>query len=567
MNMETRRAFERGLCGIVADPGRALTAAAFLAVALAGCSSDSNQSPSQPPAQACVPGEQRACVCVGGGQGVQICNSTGSALGACTGCPDAGGAGGAGGTGGLGDTGGAGGTGGGGGTGGTGGTGGGGGTGGAGGTGGSDGGPDATADGAIDTGGAGGAGGVGGTGGAGGTGGSDGGPDASKDGADATVDSAADAGDSGDGSADSDSGTNLWSKRFGWTGTDTGQSVVFDASGNAIVTGGFEGTVDFGGGARSSAGLQDIFLAKYDADGNHLWSLRFGGAGSDSGRSVAVDGSGNIFVTGSFSGTVDFGGGSVISAGGTDIFLATYNANGSHLWSLHFGAANDDFATSVAVDVSGNAFITGKFGGAVNFGGGARTSAGGYDIFLAKYDAAGSHQWSNTFGGTSDDGGNSVAVDASGNALIAGEFGGAVNFGGGARTSAGGYDIFLAKYDAAGSHQWSNTFGGTSDDGGNSVAVDASGNAFITGKFAGAVNFGGGARSSAGLQDIFLAKYNAAGSHLWSKTYGGASDDVGNSTAVDGSGNALVTGYFKGTADFGSVALLSAGLDDVFLTR
>ena len=119
---------------------------------------------------------------------------------------------------------------------------------------------------------------------------------------------------------------------------DIGNGVAVDGSGNVLVTGIFSGTVNFGGGNLVSAGDFDIFVAKYNASGVHQWSRRFGSAErSTSGTDVAVDGSGNVFVTGYFSGTVDFGGGNLVSAGRSDIFLAKYNANGVHQWSKRFG--------------------------------------------------------------------------------------------------------------------------------------------------------------------------------------------------------------------------------------
>jgi hypothetical protein len=117
-------------------------------------------------------------------------------------------------------------------------------------------------------------------------------------------------------------GTHLWSRRFGGTSFDQGLGVAVDGSGNVLVTGVFEGTVDFGGGPLTSAGIIDIFVAKYSGtDGSHVWSRRFGSTIFDEGLGVAVDGSGNVLVTGVFEGTVDFGGGPLTSAGGNDIFL------------------------------------------------------------------------------------------------------------------------------------------------------------------------------------------------------------------------------------------------------
>jgi len=334
-----------------------------------------------------------------------------------------------------------------------------------------------------------------------------------------------------------------------------------------FVTGYFSGTVDFGGGALVSAGGYDIFLTKYSPTGTHLWSQRFGSTGSDIGSSVATDPSGNVFVTGSFNGTVDFGGGALVSAGATDIILAKYSPTGTQLWSRRFGSTDTDYGYSVATDPSGNVFVTGSFNGTVDFGGGALVSAGGADIILARYSPTGVHLWSQRLGDTSGDVGLSVGTDASGNVLVAGYFNGTADFGGGPLVSAGSFDIFVAKYNSAGVHLWSQRFGDTGTDVMYSVVTDASGDMFLTGYFAETVDFGGGALVSAGGNDIFLAKFSPNGIHRWSYRFGSTGNDYGQSVATDPSGNVFVTGYFFGTVDFGGGALVSAGNYDIVVAK
>ena len=361
----------------------------------------------------------------------------------------------------------------------------------------------------------------------------------------------------------------LWSEGFGSTGDDDPIGVAVDASGNVFVTGYFSGTANFGGGNLVCAGPDDIFLAKYNANGVHQWSQRFGGTGEDVGRDVAVDASGNVFVTGYFNDTVNFGGGDLVSAGSFAMFVAKFNASGVHQWSQRFGVGGADSAVglAIAVDASANVVVTGDFQGTVDFGGGNLVSAGSDDVFLAKYDASGVHQWSQRFGDTGSDAGHAVAVDGSGNVVVTGDFNGTVNFGGGNLVSAGDRDIFLAKYSASGVHQWSQRFGSTVYDTGVGIAVDASENVFVTGFFNGTVDFGGGSLVSAGGRDIFLAKYNASGLHQWSKRFGDAGDDVGTGIAVDGSGNVFATGSFNGTVNFGGGNWVSAGGNDMFVVK
>jgi hypothetical protein len=362
-------------------------------------------------------------------------------------------------------------------------------------------------------------------------------------------------------------GTHEWSQRFGDVTDQSAYSVATDGSGNVIVAGGFVGTVNFGGNDLTSAGLADIFVAKFDAAGVHQWSQRFGDQDNQLPKSVATDASGNVIVTGDFAGAVDFGGGSLTSAGSGDIFVAKLNSAGVHQWSQRFGDQTNQVPQSVTTDANGNVVVTGGFGGTVDFGGGALTSAGLDDIFVAKFGAGGVHQWSQRFGDASNQLGQSVATDASGNVIVAGPLQGAADFGGGSLTSAGSVDIFVAKFDAGGVHQWSQRFGDPLGQFPRSVATDARGNVILVGDLGGMVDFGGGNLTSAGSADIFIAQFDAGGDHQWSRHFGDANAQVGQCVATDAGRNVIVAGAFQGTVNFGGGNLTSAGGLDIFLAK
>jgi hypothetical protein len=362
-------------------------------------------------------------------------------------------------------------------------------------------------------------------------------------------------------------GDHRWSRRFGDPSSQTAMHIAIDAQGNALVSGYFTGTIDFGGGALQSAGGLDVFVTKLDPDGNHVWSKRFGDAGDQNARGIAVDSEGNVLITGAFSGAVDFGGGALQSAGGFDVFVAKLDSNGGHVWSRRFGDAGDQDAKSIAVDTSGNALITGTFLSSIDFGGGALQSAGGLDVFVAKLDPSGAYLWGKAFGDASDQVGWTVATGSDGAVLVAGDLSGAADFGGGPRQSAGGTDIFLAKFDSAGAHVWSKSFGDASDQHATSVAVDGLSAVVLTGTLDGAADFGGGPIQSAGSGDVFLAKLDPSGVHVWSKRFGDTKDQHGVGVATDVSGNVLLTGYFSGSVDFGGGALSSAGSSDIFVAK
>ena len=359
--------------------------------------------------------------------------------------------------------------------------------------------------------------------------------------------------------------THLWSKQFGDENQQILPSVAVDAAGNTIVAGFFEGTVDFGGGALTSAGEYDIFIAKFGSDGSHLWSMRFGDEAEQTAMSVAVDASGNVLVAGHFEGTVDFGGGALTSAGYIDIFVAKFGSDGAHQWSMQFGDWAIQWATSVAVDASGNVIIAGTFTSTVDFGGGTLTSAGDQDIFVAKFGTDGAHLWSKRFGDEAIQRVGSVTVDASGNVIIAGSFKGAVDFDGGTLTSAGDWDIYVATFGSDGAHQWSKRFGDGAIQYAKNAAVDASGNVIIAGDFEGAVNFGGGTLTSAGELDGYVAKFGSDGAHQWSKRFGDGASQNANFVAADDLGNVIIAGGFESAVNFGGGGLTSAGDRDIYV--
>jgi hypothetical protein len=300
----------------------------------------------------------------------------------------------------------------------------------------------------------------------------------------------------------------IWSKTIGGQGFDQGNAIAADAAGNVYATGYIgvgSGGVDFGGGPLSSAGMYDVFLVKYSPSGQHIWSKRFGGSGNDTGMAISTDSSGNVIVAGSFEGSVDFGGGTLQSSGSRDVFVAKYSSTGAHLWSKKFGGSGDEVGYGVVVDTAGDVFVSGKFQSTVNFGGSALASAGGDDIFLVKLSGSnGSHVWSKGMGSTSGDASLGVDVDGSGNVVMTGYFTGSVNFGGGALSSSG-LDVFVAKYSSSGTHISSRRFGGFDTQIGNSVAVAPTGEISVAGYFAATIDFGNGVLTSAGTYDMFVA--------------------------------------------------------------
>jgi hypothetical protein len=244
-----------------------------------------------------------------------------------------------------------------------------------------------------------------------------------------------------------------------------------------------------------------------------------------------------------------------------------HSAAPAHLWSKSFGTTTEEYVRAIAVDAAGNLYVTGQFSGIINLGGANLTGAGSHDVFLAKFDRFGVHQWSQRFGGTGFDVGYGVAVTPAGNIFLTGTFMNSASFGGVNLVSAGAQDIFLAMYNSTGVHQWSNRYGGTGNDSGLSLAATSVNNGYLTGYFQNTIDFGTGPLVSAGATDLFLLKFNSTGGWMIAQRFGSTLDDIANGVAVDGSDNAVITGSFTGTVNFGGINLVSAGGTDIFVCK
>lgn len=346
-------------------------------------------------------------------------------------------------------------------------------------------------------------------------------------------------------------------------------NVAVDSHNNLVIASTFDGSLDLGGGPLQSQGATDLFIVKYAADGSYGWAKRFGGKdGLTRAYAVAVDASDNIVVAGMFVGTIDLGGGPLISndtlAG--DAFLVKYSATGSHVFSKRLGGTRDDAIISLAFSSSGDIFAAGVFAQSIDLGGGPLTGVGGQDIFVARYSGAGGeYQWAKRFGGAGSDEAR-LKVDSAGDLVLSGRFGGTIDLGGGALTSKGEGDGFIAKYTPGGDYQWANQYGGLGTDSVSALSVDKDNNILIIGQFTDMIDLGQGPLSGNGA---FVAKYKPSGLPLWSRpfTYKGSGAAVADAIAVDSRGNVEVAGEFSKDMDFGGGPLTSAGGQDIWLAR
>jgi len=386
----------------------------------------------------------------------------------------------------------------------------------------------------------------------------------------------------------------VWAKQMGGTDGNQAQSITFDASGNIYTTGAFVGISDFDPSVEiynlTSFGSSDIFVSKLDASGNFVWAKQLGGTYENASWDIAVDGSGNVYTIGYFLGTCDFDPGSgtynLTSYGSSEIFVSKLDASGDFVWAKQMRGSGEDRGISIALDSSGNVYTTGYFRGTCDFDPNSGIfnliSSGGSDIFVSKLDALGDFVWAKKMGGTIDNDGWSIAVDASGNVYTTGFFLGTCDFdpssGTYNLTSFGDRDIFISKLDALGDFVWAKQMGGTSEDFVWSIAVNGNGNVYTTGRFSGTCDFDPNSElynlTSSGVSDIFVSKLDASGDFVWAKQMGGANSvgsDDGLSIAVDSNGDVYTTGLFKGISDFdpssGTYNLTSFGFIDIFVSK
>jgi hypothetical protein len=262
----------------------------------------------------------------------------------------------------------------------------------------------------------------------------------------------------------------------------------------------------------------------------------------------------------------------VVSAGGYDAFLVKLDSDGNLVWRKQFGDDTYQYGDGVATDASDNVIVTGRYSGTIDFGKGPLTSAGDYDVFIAKYDASGGAVWSMGFGDAGLQTGTAVAADAQGNVFVTGLFDGTLPMPPlTPLTGAGNTDVFVAKLkNTDGAPLWAKAFGDTSEQRGEAIAVDKDGNVLVTGSYRGVTTFGGMNLPDAGSNtNVFAAKLQGSdGEHIWSNGYG---DPMGGQTgagiAVNMSGDIVLTGSFDGVIDFGGGSLTSAGGLDVFVTK
>ncbi|MBI4946189.1 MAG: T9SS type A sorting domain-containing protein [Bacteroidetes bacterium] len=331
------------------------------------------------------------------------------------------------------------------------------------------------------------------------------------------------------------------------------------------------------------SGTEDIFVVKYDSLGNVLWAKGVGGTMDDVANSICTDNSGNVYVTGSFvSSSISFG--STVFPNGTNstkVFIVKYDASGNAVWAKRdYGTCNDS-GNSICTDVSGNVFITGYYSGAsMRIGTDTLLNFGGADIFVVKYDSLGNVIWAKSGNGDNWDTGLGISTDNGGNAYVTGSFISSQLFLGnttltGVHTYPYTEDFFVTKYDASGNVVWAKNAGGSGSDYGTSISVDTNNNTiYIIGTFnSSAITFGSYVIPNTGPSNAtvtFVVKYDSSGNVVWATNPSGNFYDQGYSICVDPNSKVLLSGGFDiNTHAFGSTTLnpVDAGGGDIFIAK
>ncbi len=360
-----------------------------------------------------------------------------------------------------------------------------------------------------------------------------------------------------------------WAKTEGLWAYDIGYGIVNDHSGNVYVTGRYEQNAIFSGDTLNDEGLHDMFLAKYNSLGELDWTRTAGGPLGDYARALATDKS-YLYIAGEIEGygvniTFSNSPDTLYSLGDNDLLVAKYDLDGNLLWAKSDGWYYNEKAMAVTCDSVGNVFIAGYFSDTTSLGGVLYGSKGGKDILICKYDANGNFLWARTAGGPGRDEALAIQCDMEGNVYMCGMHSDSAMFESQIVNSPmGNYDVYLAKYNAAGDLLWVQSHGSDYHDIGWSLALDNDGKIYMAGEFNAYAIFGALSVVTSGTNEVFVACYDSTGTPLWVKSAGGLQAD--RARGINFSGDKLyITGQFGGEATFGTSTITAADSSDIFI--
>lgn len=336
----------------------------------------------------------------------------------------------------------------------------------------------------------------------------------------------------------------IWSKQIGTDKDEGAYGIAVDSQGNIYVVGYTEGSM-FG----TNAGGEDIFIAKYNPEGNLVWGKQFGTPEDEIAFDVATDSDGNIYVVGETMGNLF---GRLVRKWYEDVFVMKVSSKGEVVWAKQFGTPGQDLANGVAIDNENKAVYVVGFYSLGEYGdleAEVFEEETYYEVFVAKYDFEGNKLWEKQYGTKLDDMGNKICIDRDGSVYIVGEttewF---------SRRGPGDTDAFVAKLTPDGNLIWGREFGTDGRDYAVDACVDKNNNVYIIG----AMNI----RETVETMDTFIKKYDSSGNQLWLKEIRIEKEDFEYGIIVDREGNVYIVGYSQGNL-FGN----NAGGNDIFIAK
>ena len=366
-------------------------------------------------------------------------------------------------------------------------------------------------------------------------------------------------------------GAIVWEKDIVSSNTIRSSEIDVDSDNNTIITGYYDGTVDFNPGSGtfnlSSVGGNDCFVLKLDENGSFLWAVSFGGSGADQSFDVAIDTNKGIVVSGRFQNTVDFNPGSgtdnETSVGSYDVFVLKLDENGIHQWAHAFGGTAYDNAWGIGVSPTNEVYINGKITGTIDFDpSAANADLVCDDLFIAKFSESGDYIWAKSFNGTGSGEGISIKISDNNNCYMVGKYSGTIDFDPGAgvheQTSTGSpYHVFILKLSGTGDFVWVRHLeGGTgSYSSVHEIVIDPNENLYVCGNFQGDVDFdvnSGTSSVTVTEQDYFVLKLNSSSDFQWFINSGAPVNSSSEATgvAINVVQDIFITGSFSGTKDF-----------------
>lgn len=392
-------------------------------------------------------------------------------------------------------------------------------------------------------------------------------------------------------------GGRLWGTYYGGSDFDdiglswsAGKCIAGDAAGNVYIAAETSSPNNIAAGGflnvYTGGGWYEGFVAKFDAAGNRLWGSYYGAgfAKNTQATSVAVDIAGNVYVAGFTNNNVNISSGgfqNAFAGGGTDAFLAKFDANGNRLWATYYGGPGADWGLCVTTDAFGNAYLAGTTESLAGIASGGFLNAipagWGLNAFLVKFNSAGNRLWATYYGNSGSEYGRAAVTDALGNIYLGGYTASLAGIAsGGFQNAHGGnlFDAFLVKFDAAGNRLWATYYGNTEWDIGRDLAVDPIGNIYLSGLTQSSAGIASGgfqnAIGSVGANDAFLAKFDPAGNRLWATYYGGPGTEDGWGVTCNNAGDVFLCGEtnsLTGIASGGFQNIYGGGSADAFLVK